>query len=183
MQAEPISLPGVVVIELAAHDDARGRVVETYQRARYRELGITTELVQDNFATSVRRSLRGLHYQLAHPQGKLVHVSRGEVFDVVVDIRAGSPTFGRWLGTVLSATNGRQLWIPPGLAHGFLTLSDVADVIYKLSAPYVPGDAYAIRWDDPQLAIAWPLEAPPILSETDARAPWLRDAALPTYAP
>jgi dTDP-4-dehydrorhamnose 3,5-epimerase len=181
----PTSLPGLVLLELDVHQDARGRFVETYRRDRYRELGIAVEheFVQDNFSSSVRGTLRGLHYQLTRPQGKLVWVTRGEVFDVSVDIRRGSPTFGRWFGTTLSADNGRQLWIPPGFAHGFLVRSDAADLAYKVTATYAPADERAIRWDDPDLAIAWPVTGPPILSARDATAPLLRDAALPTYVP
>src|SRR5690606_2243750 len=115
------------------------------------------------------------------PQGKLVWVTRGEVFDVSVDIRRGSPTFGRWFGTTLSADNGRQLWIPPGFAHGLLVRSDDADLADKVTATYSPADEHAIRWDDPELAIAWPVTDRPILSSRDATAPTLRDAALPTY--
>ncbi|HWO17731.1 MAG TPA: dTDP-4-dehydrorhamnose 3,5-epimerase [Kofleriaceae bacterium] len=179
----PTSLPGVVLIELAVFDDARGRFCELYRRDRYAELGITAELVQDNFSSSVAGTLRGLHYQLGAPQGKLVQVTRGEIFDVSVDIRRGSPTFGRWFGTVLSAENHRQLWIPPDFAHGFAVLSDHADVIYKCTAPYAPAHERAVRWDDAELAIAWPVRQPPILSPRDAAAPALRDAELPRYVP
>lgn len=183
MRTLPTSLPGLVLLELDVHRDARGRFVETYRRDRHRELGIAVghEFVQDNFSSSVRGTLRGLHYQRTRPQGKLVWVTRGEVFDVSVDIRRGSPTFGRWFGTTLSADNGRQLWIPPGFAHGFLVRSDDADLAYKVTATYAPADEHAIRWDDPELAIAWPVTDRPILSSRDATAPTLRDAALPTY--
>lgn len=177
------SLPGVVLIELAPHRDERGWLVETYRRDRYAALGITGELVQDNVSSSRRGTLRGLHFQLHHPQGKLVWVTRGEVFDVAVDLRRGSPTFGRWFGTVLSAANHRQLWIPGGFAHGFLATSAEADVAYKCSAYYAPDDQRCVRWDDPDLGIAWPLDGDPVLSPRDAAAPGLRDATLPEYAP
>jgi dTDP-4-dehydrorhamnose 3,5-epimerase len=175
MKAIATSLPGVVLVELDAFADARGRFLETFQRARYAELGIAVGLdfVQDNFSASVRGVLRGLHYQLAHPQGKLVHVTRGEVFDVAADLRVGSPSFGRWFGTTLSAQNHRQLWIPPGFAHGFLVTGDAADVVYKVTASYAPGDEYGIRWDDPALAIEWPAltaGGAPLLSGKDAAA-------------
>jgi dTDP-4-dehydrorhamnose 3,5-epimerase len=181
----PTSLPGVVLVELAVFGDARGRFLETFRRDRYLDagIGVGCEFVQDNFSSSIRGTLRGLHYQLAQPQGKLVHVTQGEVFDVAVDIRRGSPAFGRWFGTLLSADNHRQLWIPPGFAHGFLVTSERADFAYKVTANYAPADERSIRWDDPTLAIAWPSTAPPLLSGRDTAAPSLVDAELPTYAP
>ena len=181
MKTHPTTLPGVELVELDVFGDARGRFMETYRRERYLELGIGIDLefVQDNFSSSSRGTLRGLHYQLRHPQGKLVHVTRGEVFDVAVDIRRGSPTFGKWFGTLLSADNHRQLWVPPGFAHGFAVLSDTADFAYKVTATYDPADERAITWDDPALAIAWPIEGAPMLSKRDAAAPTLRDAELP----
>ena len=183
MQVLPTTLPGVVLVELDVFDDARGRVMETFQRDRYRELGIGVgrEFVQDTWASSGTGTLRGLHYQLHQPQGKLVHVTRGEVFDVAVDIRAGAPSFGAWFGTVLSADNHRQMWIPPGFAHGFLVTSEQADVTYKVTATYAPADARAIAWNDPELAIAWPLAGEPTLSARDRAAPSLRTATLPAY--
>jgi dTDP-4-dehydrorhamnose 3,5-epimerase len=175
MKTLPTTVPGLVLLELDVFADARGRFMETFRRERYLELGIGVglEFVQDNFSSSVRGTLRGLHYQLAHPQGKLVSVTRGEVYDVAVDIRPGSSTFGAWFGTTLSADNRRQLWMPPGFAHGFYVMSDVADFAYKTTATYVGPDERAIRWDDPQLAIAWPIaaDAPPLLSGKDAVAP------------
>src|SRR5678816_445626 len=133
MKVVATPLPGLVLLELAVYGDARGRFMETYRRERYLEAGVAVglEFVQDNFSSSIRHTLRGLHYQLARPQGKLVHVTRGAVWDVAVDIRAGSPTFGRWFGTELSADNHHQLWIPPGYAHGFVVLSEHADFAYK----------------------------------------------------
>lgn len=178
-------LPGVLLVELDVFGDHRGRFMETYRRERYLELGIGVglEFVQDNFSSSLRGTLRGLHHQLHHPQGKLVHVTRGEVFDVAVDIRRGSPTFGQSFGTLLSADNRLQMWIPPGFAHGFLVTSESADFAYKVTATYVPSDERPIRWDDPDLAIEWPIEGTPILSARDQAAPRLRDAELPTYTP
>src|SRR5689334_10902657 len=161
MRTLPTTLPGVVLLELDVFGDARGRFMETFRRERYLELGIGVglEFVQDNFSSSARGILRGLHYQLHQPQGKLVHVARGEVFDVAVDIRAGSPTFGKWFGATLSP--GRQMWIPPGFAHGFLVTSDEADFAYKVTSYYAPADERSIAWNDPELAIAWPLTGEP----------------------
>ncbi len=187
MKSIATTLPGVVLLELDAFGDQRGRFVETYRRERYVELGVGVglEFVQDNLSTSVRGTLRGLHHQLARPQGKLVHVVAGEIFDVAVDIRVGSPTFARWFGTTLSRDNCRQLWIPPGFAHGFYVVSERADVAYKCTATYTAGDDRSIAWNDPDLAIAWPLAGEPLLSARDASAPTLRDAndQLPVYAP
>jgi dTDP-4-dehydrorhamnose 3,5-epimerase len=181
----PTTLDGVALIEPRVFHDDRGWLVETFQRDRYAAAGVTfdADLVQDNLSSSRRGVLRGLHYQLARPQGKLVHVTHGHVFDVAVDIRRGSPTFARWVGVYLSADNHRQLWIPPGYAHGFVVLSETAEVAYKLSAAYDAADARAIRWDDPDLAIAWPHVARLTLSAADADAPRIRDAELPRYAP
>lgn len=168
-----------MLLEPDVHRDARGRFVELFQRARYATLGVGVdcEFVQDNFSSSTRGTLRGLHYQRARPQGKLVGVTRGEVYDVVVDLRRAAATFGQWLGTTLSADNGRQLWVPPGFAHGFLVTSRQADFYYKCTAYYEPTDERAVRWDDADLAIAWPLpdDAPPIVSAKDAAAPRLRE--------
>jgi dTDP-4-dehydrorhamnose 3,5-epimerase len=183
MNTLPTTLPGVLLLELKVFEDARGRFCETYRRDRYAELGIAADFVQDNFSSSVAGTVRGLHYQLGVPQGKLVHVTRGEVFDVAVDIRRGSPTFGQWFGTVLSAANHRQLWIPPDFAHGFAVLSDQADYVYKCTATYAPAHERVVRWDDAELAIAWPLREPPRLSPRDAAAPSLREAELPRYVP
>ncbi len=181
----PTTLAGVVLIKPHVFTDERGWLVETFQHDRYAAAGVTfgTALVQDNLSWSRRGVLRGLHYQLTRPQGKLVHVTRGEVFDVAVDIRRGSPMFGRWYGANLSADNHRQLWIPPGFAHGFIVLSDSAEVAYKLSATYDAADARSIRWNDPDLAITWPYAGTPTLSAADAVAPRLRDAELPGYTP
>lgn len=180
------TLPGVILLELPAFGDERGKFMETFSRERYREVGIGVglEFVQDNYSSSVKGVLRGLHQQLQHPQGKLVMVIHGEVWDVAVDVRRGSPTFGKHFGTVLSAENRRQVWIPPGFAHGFFTLSDHADFIYKCTDTYRPKDERPIRWDDPDLAIPWPLSGTtPIVSGRDQAAPLLRETELPTFAP
>jgi dTDP-4-dehydrorhamnose 3,5-epimerase len=178
MTPRPTDLPGVVLVDLPVFRDARGQFTETYQRERYRAAGIAAEFVQDNASSSQRGALRGLHYRVGRPEGKLIHVTRGEVFDVAVDIRHSSPTFGRWFGTVLSAANHCQLWIPPGFAHGFFAISD-ADVAYKITETYAPGDERAIRWDDHDLAIAWPLGgATPLVSAKDAAAPAFAAAEL-----
>jgi dTDP-4-dehydrorhamnose 3,5-epimerase len=185
MKSLPTTLPGVVLLELDVFGDARGRFMETYQRERYLEVGVAVglEFVQDNFSSSVRGTLRGLHYQLHDPQGKLVYVTRGEVFDVAVDIRRGSPSFGKWFGTTLSAENHRQMWVPPGFAHGFVVTSDEADFSYKCTAIYSQADDCSIQWNDAELAIEWPLSGPPMLSKRDQAAVALRAAELPTYTP
>ncbi len=185
MKSLPVTLPGVVLLELDVFGDHRGRFMETFRRDRYLELGVGVglEFVQDNFSSSAKSILRGLHYQLRCPQGKLVHVTRGEVFDVAVDIRKGSPTFGKSFGTLLSEDNHRQMWIPPGFAHGFLVTSDHADFAYKVTANYAPDDERSIAWDDPELAIAWPISSAPTLSKRDAAAPRLTQAELPTFEP
>ncbi len=177
-------MPGVMLVEVDVHGDGRGRFVETFRQDRYAAAGIAVgaSFVQDNFSSSARGTLRGLHYQLARPQGKLLWVTRGEVFDVVADVRRGSPTFGVWYGVTISAENHRQLWIPPGFAHGFSVISDGADVAYKVTDYYAPEDERSVRWNDPALAIAWPLADDPRLSPRDASAPLLRDAELPLWA-
>ncbi len=185
MQVIETELPGVVVLEPRVFSDERGFFVETYQLRKFRDLGIETEFVQDNHSRSARGTLRGLHYQLRQPQGKLCRVVRGEVFDVAVDIRRGSPTFGRWVGVLLSEENQRSIYVPRGFAHGFVVLSETADFLYKCDAFYSPGDEYGIAWDDPALGIEWPLDGiEPLLSAKDRLAPRLREAApetLPHY--
>ncbi|MFL5304771.1 MAG: dTDP-4-dehydrorhamnose 3,5-epimerase [Polyangia bacterium] len=168
-------LAGVLVLEPTVHEDARGFFMETYQAVRYGSLGVAASFVQDNLSRSVRGTVRGLHFQHPQPQGKLVQTVRGTVFDVVVDIRRRSPTFQQWFAVELSDENRRQLWIPPGYAHGFCAISDVADVVYKCTTPYVPEANRAILWNDPDLGIAWPVREP-ILSPKDLAAPRLRDA-------
>ena len=161
------SLNDVLLIESVSYEDSRGFFCETYQRERFANLGISAEFVQDNHSGSHRGVLRGLHYQIRQTQGKLVRVSKGEVYDVVVDLRRSSPTFGKWEGMVLSADNRRHLWIPPDFAHGFLVLSDWADVIYKVTDYYAPEYERTLVWNDPGLAIHWPVAAPPLISEKD----------------
>ena len=150
--------------------DERGYFVETYQKERYSEIGITHPFVQDNHSMSRRGILRGLHYQTKHPQGKLVMVSLGAVFDVAVDIRPDSPTFGKWFGAILSQENQHQLWIPPGLAHGFLVLSDIAHFHYKCTDFYDPKNETSILWNDPELNIEWPFAEDVVLSQKDMNA-------------
>jgi len=161
-------LPGVVLVEPVVHRDQRGFFVETFHAARYAAAGVPTTFVQDNHSKSVRNTLRGLHLQLQKPQGKLVRAVEGEIWDVVVDVRRGSPTFGQWVGELLTATNFKQLYVPPGCAHGFCVLSDVAQVEYKCTEFYDPADETGIAFDDPLLNIDWPI-AHPLLSERDRR--------------
>jgi dTDP-4-dehydrorhamnose 3,5-epimerase len=177
------SLPGVLLIEPMVFEDDRGFFMETYHGRKYGEAGIDQAFVQDNHSHSRRFTLRGLHYQLNHPQAKLVYVITGEILDIAVDIRRGSPTFGRWTGTLLSAKNRRQLFIPAGFAHGFCVLSETADVIYKCTDLYAPGDEYGILWSDPTIDVVWPIENP-FLSEKDKKNPRLEDVPeenLPVY--
>ncbi|MES0874389.1 dTDP-4-dehydrorhamnose 3,5-epimerase [Sinimarinibacterium thermocellulolyticum] len=178
MQVIATALPEVLILEPKLIGDARGFFMESFHARRFAELtGCDEAMVQDNHSRSTRGVLRGLHYQLPpKAQGKLVRVVAGEIFDVAVDIRRGSPTFGHWVGVTLSADNKRQLWVPPGFAHGFCVTSDSADVIYKVTAYYSPEHDRAIRWDDPAIGIEWPLDAPPQLSGKDEKAPLLRDA-------
>jgi dTDP-4-dehydrorhamnose 3,5-epimerase len=170
VEVRPTAIPDVVVVEPKVFGDARGFFYESFnRRALEARLGRPLDFVQDNHSLSARGVLRGLHYQLPHPQGKLVRVARGEVFDVAVDLRRASPTFGRWVGERLSAENRRQLWIPEGFAHGFLVLSEQAEFLYKTTGYYHPETERCIRWDDPTLAIAWPaLDARPAVSAKDA---------------
>ena len=168
----PTRIPEVLLIEPQIFTDHRGRFVQSYHLGGYLEHGIPERFVQDNISHSRRHVLRGLHYQLGRPQGKLVTAVAGEIFDVAVDIRRGSPTFGRWVGTTLSAENCRQVYIPEGFAHGLCVLSESATVYYKCTDYYAPAEERSIRWDDPALAIAWPVSAP-ILSDRDRSAPSL----------
>ncbi len=161
--------------------DSRGFFMETYHAARFREIGIELEFVQDNHSRSTRGVLRGLHYQEPSPQGKLVRCTRGVLFDVAADIRTGSPAFGRWFGAELSEENKRMLWVPPGFAHGFCAVSEEADLVYKCTSFYEPANDRVIAWNDPDLAIAWPVTEPQ-LSAKDAAAPRLREApVLPQF--
>jgi len=178
MQVETTAIEGVLLLQPRVFGDARGFFFESFnQKAFDAAIGGHVDFVQDNHSRSARGVLRGLHFQMgAKAQGKLVRVTAGAVFDVAVDIRRDSPTFGRWVGAELSGDNHRQLWIPPGLAHGFLVLSETADFLYKTTEYYSPADEGAVRWDDPDLDIAWPdLGSPPALSAKDAAAGRLRD--------
>ena len=182
---EKTDLPGVTVCVPEVFADARGFFMESYHAAKYMEGGVCAVFVQDNRSRSSKNVLRGLHFQLRKPQAKLVTCVRGEIWDVAVDIRRGSPTFGKWFGTVLSEENRRQLFIPADFAHGFCVLSDAAEIQYKNSEFYDSGDDRGVRWDDPSLAVAWPV-ADPVLSAKDAVQQLLkdlRDDQLPLYAP
>ena len=172
MKVITTELPGVLLIEPNVFGDQRGFFMETYHQARYRETGIPEHFVQDNQSRSRRGVLRGLHYQLVQPQGKLVWVARGQVFDVAVDIRRGSPTFGRWAGAVLDDNNHHQFYIPPGFAHGFCVLSEEADFFYKCTDYYHPQSEQGILWNDPAIGIDWPIQEP-LLSAKDLRLPLL----------
>jgi len=171
----PTDIPGVFVLTPRVFGDSRGFFLETYQRLRYGDAGVDVEFVQDNHSRSSRGVLRGLHYQLRNPQAKLIYVARGEVLDVAVDIRRGSPTFGRCVTCHLSDNNHRQIYVPTGFAHGFCVLSEQADVIYKCTDFYAPDDEYGVLWSDPALAISWPTQIEPMLSAKDAALRPLRD--------
>lgn len=181
MRVTEADLPGILVLEPQVFEDRRGFFVETWNAARYAASGLPPCFVQDNLSRSRQGTLRGLHFQEPNPQGKLVMVLAGAVFDVSVDVRRGSPTFGRWFGIELSAENRRQVWIPRGFAHGYLVLSESADFFYKVDAPYSPADERCIAHDDPRLGIPWPLRAR-VLSEKDHAAPLLEQAGyLPSF--
>lgn len=183
MERIETSLPEVWEIRPKVFRDQRGFFLETYHRARYAELGINDEFVQDNHSSSVKGTLRGLHYQLKHPQAKLCRVIEGEALDVAVDIRVGSPFFGKWAGVRLSAAAGNQIYIPAGLAHGFLALTDTVQFLYKCSDFYEPGDERGVLWSDPDLRISWGASSPTV-SEKDARNPLLAEIPpedLPRY--
>ena len=168
----PTTLPDVLILEPKVFGDARGFFFESFNQRDFAHCtGLDVAFVQDNHSKSAKGVLRGLHYQIQHPQGKLVRVTQGEVFDVAVDLRRSSPTFGRWEGVVLSAGNKRQLWIPPGFAHGFLTLSDSAEFLYKTTDYWYPEHERSLLWNDPAIGIVWPLQGEPLLAPKD------RDAA------
>jgi dTDP-4-dehydrorhamnose 3,5-epimerase len=166
------TLPGVLIVEPTVYGDERGFFMESYNQATFESLGLPSTFVQDNHSRSTRGVLRGLHYQYPQWQGKLIRAIQGEIFDVAVDIRRSSPTFGRWYGTLLSAENRRQMYVPPGFAHGFCVVSDAAEIIYKCTALYKPTDDAGIRWDDPAIGIEWPIDNP-VLSDKDREAPLL----------
>ena len=176
MNAIETSLPGVLLLEPKVFGDARGFFMESWNRQTFAEHGLELDFVQDNHSRSTKGVLRGLHYQLNNPQGKLVRVTSGAVFDVAVDLRRSSTHFGQWTGYELSAENQRMLWVPPGFGHGFLVLSDSADFMYKTTAYYAPQWDRGVRWDDPGIGIAWPLDDAPTLSTKDQVLPLLKDA-------
>jgi dTDP-4-dehydrorhamnose 3,5-epimerase len=178
MEFSATDLPEVVLIKPRVIHDARGYFLETWHAQRLAAAGIDAAFVQDNHSHSLRHALRGLHFQLRQAQGKLVRVARGAVYDVAVDLRRSSPRFGHWAGAELNDQNHHMLWIPPGFAHGYLTLSEHADLLYKCTDYYAPQYERAVRWDDPAIGIAWPLPAgiAPLLSPRDAAAPALADA-------
>ena len=170
MQFTKTDIDGLMIIEPDVHRDARGFFLETYHAAKYRDGGIEAVFVQDNQSKSAKDTLRGLHGQLRHPQGKLIRVIEGEIWDVALDLRRGSPTFGRQAAATLSSENFRQFYIPPGFAHGFCVLSDIAQIEYKCTDFYRPEDEFAIAWNDPEIGIAWPVSEP-LLSARDRNAP------------
>ena len=175
--AIPTALPGVLILEPKVFGDSRGFFFESFNAHDFANVtGLDVTFVQDNHSRSAQGVLRGLHYQIQQAQGKLVRVTEGKVFDVAVDIRRSSPHFGQWVGVHLSADNKRQLWVPPGFAHGFAVLSASAEFLYKTTDYYAPAHERCIVWNDPDLAIAWPLQAPPVLASKDANAPILAQA-------
>ncbi|WLI05172.1 dTDP-4-dehydrorhamnose 3,5-epimerase [Pseudomonas sp. FP597] len=170
MKHTALAIPDIVLIEPRVFGDERGFFFESFNQEQFESaIGRSVNFVQDNHSRSVKNVLRGLHYQVRQPQGKLVRVVSGEIFDVAVDIRKGSATFGQWVGEVLSAENKRQLWIPEGFAHGFVVLSDSAELLYKSTDYYAPAHERCIAWDDPSLAIKWPIDSTPTLSEKDTK--------------
>ena len=178
MEFVPTRLPEVILIKPRVFGDERGFFLETWQEKGFAAAGIDAHFVQDNHSHSVRRTLRGLHFQIQQPQGKLVRVAQGAVFDVAVDMRRSSPRFGQWVGVELSSENHHMLWVPPGFAHGYLALSERAEFLYKCTDYYAPQYERAVRWDDPAIGVAWPLAkgAAPTLSSKDALAPLLAEA-------
>jgi dTDP-4-dehydrorhamnose 3,5-epimerase len=177
MQITQAEISDVLILEPRLFGDSRGFFYESFNQQVFRDkTGVDTPFVQDNHSRSMQNVLRGLHYQIQQPQGKLVRVIQGAIFDVAVDLRRQSPTFAQWVGWELSAENRRQIWVPPGFAHGFVVLSETAEVLYKTTDYYAPQHERCIRWDDPDLAIAWPLQSPPILSAKDEAGQPLRMA-------
>jgi len=169
-----VRLDGLILVEPDVHPDSRGFFLETYRRSRYREVGIDVEFVQDNHSRSARGTVRALHFQTHPGQAKLIRVARGAIFDVVVDIRRSSPTFGQWESFLLTDDNHRQLYVPLGFAHGFCATSEIADVVYKVASYYVPETERGIAWNDPTIGVAWP-ELPHSISDRDSRLPAWRD--------
>ena len=185
MKFTELSIPGLILVEPDVWTDDRGLFLETYHATKYADGKIAGPFAQDNHSHSRRDVLRGLHYQRNHPQGKLVYAVRGEIFDVVVDVRRGSPAFGKWASAVLSDQNHHQLYVPEGCVHGFCVLSDVADVTYKCTTIYVPSDDQGVIWNDPTFAVDWPIKNP-ILSAKDSKLPRfteLSESILPAYEP
>ena len=180
MQFIPTSLPEVILVVPKVYEDERGFFLESYQKERFAAAGISFNFVQDNHSASVQGVLRGLHYQIRQPQGKLVRAVVGEIYDVAVDIRRSSPTFGKWVGAVLSSENRNQLWVPPGFAHGFYVMSGRAEILYKATDYYAPQWERSLLWNDPALGIDWPVtgENFPILSGKDAQGVLLKDAEI-----
>lgn len=176
MKVQSTQIAGVLIVEPVVFGDERGFFLESFNERAMREIGIDAHFVQDNHSRSQRNVLRGLHYQIHQPQGKLVRVVRGTVFDVAVDIRRNSSTFGKWVGVELSAENKRIVWMPPGMAHGFVVLSDSADFVYKATDYYAPEFERTILWNDPDLGIEWPLMGEPILSSKDVAGKSFREA-------
>ncbi len=181
MQITPTAIPDVLIVMPKVHGDARGFFFESFNARDFKTLtGFTPNFVQDNHSHSAKNILRGMHYQLTKPQGKLVRVVRGAVFDVAVDMRKSSPTYGKYVGTELSEENHRQLWVPPGFAHGFLTLTDSADFLYKTTDYYTPEDEHCVAWNDKDLGINWPLNGEPTISARDAKG--VAFASAPAFA-
>ena len=181
MQISRAPIPDILIFEPKVHGDNRGYFMETWRQSWFDEKGIDLKFVQDNQSKSARGTLRGLHYQLQHPQGKLARVVAGEVFDVAVDLRRGSASFGQWYGIILSGDNKKQLWIPPGFAHGFYVMSETAELLYKCTDSYHPEDEHSLLWNDKNIGIAWPLlNAAPLLSDKDRNGKSLLEA--PTYS-
>jgi dTDP-4-dehydrorhamnose 3,5-epimerase len=176
VKVEPASIADVLVLEPKVFGDARGFFMETWNARVFAEAGIDARFVQDNQSRSSKNVLRGLHYQMLQPQGKLVRVTAGEIWDVAVDLRRGSPTFGRWTGAKLDAVSHRMLWVPPGFAHGFLVLSEHADVLYKASDFYAPAHERTLLWNDPAIGIEWPLDGEPVMTDKDRRGTPLAQA-------
>ena len=175
----PTDIPEVLILEPKVFGDARGFFMESFNARDFAQAtGLNVDFVQDNHSKSAQGVLRGLHYQIQHPQGKLVRVVQGEVFDVAVDLRRSSATFGRWVGVHLSAENHRQLWVPPGFAHGFVVLSGSAEFLYKTTDYWYPEHERSLLWSDPQLGIAWPLDKAPVLAAKDQAGALLKDAAV-----
>jgi dTDP-4-dehydrorhamnose 3,5-epimerase len=176
MEFERLSIPDLVLVKPKVFGDARGWFFESWEARKFAAAGLDAAFVQDNYSRSVQGTLRGLHCQIKQPQGKLVRVTQGEVFDVAVDIRRSSPSFGKWAGTILSGDNKHQLWVPPGFAHGFYVLSESAEFFYKCTDFYAPEHERTLRWDDPKLGIQWPLKGAPLLSDKDRQGKLLADA-------